>query len=636
MTPLKKNLALLQQHHPELFSLVQNPISTSHITVLPTKNGAAQLLVTTATGTTVPLHESDNPLQPIQLMAKQMAPSLSGVRVVLGFELGYLAKFLCVQLPENAALVFYEADPAIFLMALSVVDLTDVLSHPRVAIHVGPQATLQHTCSEFLSQVGGPLETTAYGPSFTLSPDLYEEKIQRELTQMISLINSAQQVMEWNGWSLTSNVLENMPHVMVTPSALPLQHAFQNVPAVLVAAGPSLAKNVSHLKAAKGRSIIVAADSALKYLLDHDVVPDFVVSVDPQEATSRKFRGYDIPQDVTLLYHPATHHELVNQFPGPKLTMDVPLPAYEWLHSHGTPKGRFDQEATCQIQVGFNFAAWMGCHPMILVGHDLCFTDEGMHVAAGSYLSSEENTRQVHQGQPIEDQHGQPVRTNPTLTHDKLVLEKKIRDFFGTVINATEGGLIITGAQPSSLQDALTTYGTDLPIDVQANIHQLLQDLPLTDTTAMEQDIQDQLRDIFRIERTAHHVCRILTEMKNQNQESGEPQAYVHHLGKQVEHLTSFMPRYPQAQALILGMDKQMSQRFEQDTLTCDQETNPSLKMDLQIERGLRYYHGLLGVTPSLRKMLLRLMNRFSPDQELSSDQANVASDYEASEMMVQ
>ncbi len=636
MTPLKKNLGLLQKYHPELFSLVQKPISTSHLTVLPSKNGAAQLLVTTTTGASVPLHESENPLQPIQHMANQIALTLSGVRVVLGFELGYLAKFLCHQLPDNAALIFYEADPAIFLMALNVVDLSDVLSHPRVAIHVGPQATLQHTCSEFLSQVGGPLETTTYGPSFHLSPDLYQDKIQSEMTHMISLIHSTQQVMEWNGWSLTSNVLENMPHVLVTPSALPLQYAFQDLPAILVAAGPSLAKNVSQLKAAKGQSIILAADSALKYLLDHEVVPDFVVSVDPEEATSRKFRGYHIPQEITLLYHPATHHEVVEQFPGQKLTMDVPLPVCEWLQPHWTPKGRFDQEATCQMQVGFNLAAWMGCNPMVLVGHDLCFTDDGMHVEAGSYLTSEENTQQVQQGQLIEDQDGHPVRVNPTLIHDKLVLEKKIRDFSGTVINATEGGLIIAGAQSSFLQDALTRYGADQPREVLTNIHQLLEETALPDTTAVEQDIQDQLRDIFRIERTSHHVCRILTEMKDRNQESGEPQAYVRHLGKQVEHLTSFMPRYPQAQTLIIGMDKQISQRFEQDTLTCDQETNPSLKMDLQIDRGLRYYNGLLGVTPSLRRMLLRLLKRFKPDQELSSDPANVTSDYETSEIMVQ
>ncbi len=612
MTPLKKNLAILQQHHPELFSLVQGPISTSHLTIEPTINGAAQLVVTTATGAVIPLHDSDNPLKPIQHIAEQMTSTLSGVRVVLGFELGYLAKFLCSRLPAHAALVFYEADPAIFVMALNVLDLSDVLSHPRVAIHVGPQANLQYSCSEFISLVGGPLETTVYGPSFHLNPHLYQGTIQRELTNMPSLIHSAQQVMEWNGWFQTSNVLENMPHVVMTPSALPLQHAFQDIPAILVAAGPSLAKNVRHLKAAKGQTIILAADSALKYLLDHDVVPDFVVSIDPQEATSRKYAGLNIPQEVTLVYHPATHHELVEQFPGPKLTMDVPLSAYEWLQPHWTPKGPFEQEATSQIHVGFNLATWMGCNPLVLVGHDLCFTDEGMHVGTGSYLSTEENSQQVTQGRIIADKEG---KTTPTLEHDKLVLEKKIRDFSGTVINASEGGLPISGARSASLQEVLSQYEADQPIQVIATIHRLHQEMARLDRACLEHDIQDRLRDIFRIERTAHHVCRILTEMKDQEQQSGEPNAYILHLGKQVEHLTSFIPRYPQAQTLLCGMDREIYQQMEQDTLNDDQELNPTLKMDRQIDRDLRYYNRLLAVGPSLRRMLLRLINRIGSER---------------------
>jgi len=56
------------------------------------------------------------------------------------------------------------------------------------------------------------------------------------------------------------------------------------------------------------------------------------------------------------------------------------------------------------------------------------------------------------------------------------------------------------------------------------------------------------------------------------------------------------MPRYPQAQALLCGMDRQISQHLEQDILNGDQELNPTLKMDRQIDRGLRYYNGLLAV----------------------------------------
>ena len=152
----------------------------------------------------------------------------------------------------------------------------------------------------------------------------------------------------------------------------------------------------------------------------------------------------------------------------------------------------------------------------------------------------------------------------------------------------------------------------------------------------MEHDIQDRLRDIFRIERTAHHVCRILTEMKDLRRPLGEPAAYVLHLGKQVEHLTSFMPRYPQAQALLCGMDRQIFQRLEQDTLNGEQELNPTLKMDRQIDRDLRYYNGLLAVAPSLRRMLLRLINRVGTEQQSTVKEAEGTSNTETSEMVAQ
>jgi len=549
-------------------------------------------------------------------MAKQIAANLSGVRVVLGFELGYLAKFLCHQLPNNAALIFYEADPAVFLMALNVVDLTDVLSHPRVAIHVGPQAILKHTCSDFLSQVGGPLETLVYEPSFRLHQDLYQEKFQQELTNMTSLLTSVKQIVDWDGSLLTNNVLRNMPHILQTPSALPLKNVFQNIPAVLVAAGPSLAKNVMHLKAAKGRTIIIAADTALKYLLDHDVVPDFVVSIDPQDATSRKYENLTIPQEVTLLFHPATHHELVAQFPGLKLTMDISLPSYEWLQHHWESKGQFDQEATCQIQAGFNFAAWMGCNPMVLVGHDMCFTEESMHVTSGSYLSSDEKNDILQQAHVITDQDGHAVRTTLTLEHDKKVLEKKIRDFPGSILNTTEGGLTIEGSQPTALGTLLPKFRRDCPIDVNSAMQGLAPYVTSSNLFALQQDIQDRLRDIFRIERTAYHVCRILSEIKERQLKSGESYAYVLHLKKQAEHLTSFMPRYSQAQALLCGMDQQMTRQFDQDTLTCEREPDPRLRSDLEIDRGFRYYEGLRVAAPSLRRMLLQLLNQLGSESQ--------------------
>ena len=615
MTPFENNLSAIQEHHPELLALLRKPISTSHLTIVPTKSGAAQLVVTSSAGDALALHNPENPLTPIQRTALQIKQNLKGVTVVLGFELGYLAKMLCHALPSDAALVFYEADPAIFLMALNIVDLTDVLSHPRVALRIGPQATLHQACAAFLRRVGGPLRTTAYGPSLQLAPTLYHEIIHHDLSQISRLLHSSERIVEWDGALLTENIFENIPHVLQAPDAATLQHAFQDIPAILVAAGPSLAKNVSCLRDAKGRSVIVAADTALRYLLENGVIPDFVVSIDPQETTSQKYADAHVPEGVTLLFHPATHHRLVKEFPGPKLTMDIPLAAYEWLRPHWKQKGRFDHDATCQIHVGFNLAAWMGCTPLVLVGHDLCFTDQGMHAATAGYLNQSEEDTLSRGGRTLLNQEGQPVTVTATLEHDKLMLEKKIRDFHGTVVNATEGGLAIEGALSVRLADVLAEYGRDRRIDVKSAIQRLGNDTSSPDMSALRQDIHDRLRDLFRIERIARQVCRLLTRIKDQRHRSNERDPHFFRMEKQVEQLTREMPRYSHAQALLCGMAHRMTPRLDQDAFDFKRKTDPQIPIDQQIDRDLGYYTGLLAVMPRLRCLLSRLSNRLKTEQ---------------------
>ena len=53
-----------------------------------------------------------------------------------------------------------------------------------------------------------------------------------------------------------------------------------DIPAIIVSAGPSLNKNIDHLKNAKNKAFIVAVDTALKPLVMHGIIPDIYVIVD--------------------------------------------------------------------------------------------------------------------------------------------------------------------------------------------------------------------------------------------------------------------------------------------------------------------------------------------------------------------
>ena len=54
----------------------------------------------------------------------------------------------------------------------------------------------------------------------------------------------------------------------------------RDMPAIVVAAGPSLNKNIDELKRAKGKAFIIAVDTAIKPLLKKGIIPDMFAIVD--------------------------------------------------------------------------------------------------------------------------------------------------------------------------------------------------------------------------------------------------------------------------------------------------------------------------------------------------------------------
>jgi len=79
------------------------------------------------------------------------------------------------------------------------------------------------------------------------------------------------------------NARENLPYIqrsiLELPKALPDLHEI----AVVVAAGPSLRRQniISRVKALKNRCTVICCDGALPACLRNDLIPDIVVSVDP-------------------------------------------------------------------------------------------------------------------------------------------------------------------------------------------------------------------------------------------------------------------------------------------------------------------------------------------------------------------
>ena len=173
----------------------------------------------------------------------------------------------------------------------------------------------------------------------------------------------------------------NLPAIARWPSIASVGDAFANVPMVIVAPGPSLKRNSDQLRGLKGRAILTAFSHSLKPVLAAGVVPDLVVTVDPQDVRYH-FAGCDL--EGVCLVNAATVHPSLFELPASRfLTVSANSAIDDWM---------FDclDEDPCAPGGGsvattaFSLALRWRCDPIVFVGLDLSFPGGEYYVASST------------------------------------------------------------------------------------------------------------------------------------------------------------------------------------------------------------------------------------------------------------
>ena len=117
--------------------------------------------------------------------------------------------------------------------------------------------------------------------SFRIFPEYYSE-IKSIINKIINKKASDAASINAFGKLYLINALKNIPLLKNYSNISRLFRQFENFPAVVIASGPSLDSNISFLRNIQDKIFIIAADSAGGPLAQNGIIPDFVISVDPQ------------------------------------------------------------------------------------------------------------------------------------------------------------------------------------------------------------------------------------------------------------------------------------------------------------------------------------------------------------------
>jgi hypothetical protein len=380
-------------------------------------------------------------------------PTSAGTVVFIGGGLGHVIEALAQTRPTARAVVLEpDADVARALAARP--DWTSWAAAGRLAVLTGPDYT-------GIAQVARQFGDLAAAPVL-VQPRLEASRPDAVAAAKAALARLAFQSSANDGARRASaaryllQTLANAPRLAREADAGILTSLFAGMPAVIVAAGPSLDRNLDDLAAVAGQVLIIACDTAAKPLVWAGIDPHFVVATDSSRANATHLSSL-LTTRSWLVAEGSLHASAFAHFAQRTFIFRVadhePWP---WLTSVGVPAARLDtwgSVATC----AFSLALHLGCTRIGFVGADFAFTEGRPYCRGTSFESQWARWRRQGSTEPeiwrmlldrwpattALDIAGAETRTAPHLVSFRdWVVEQTDRHLDRSFVNATGAGLL--------------------------------------------------------------------------------------------------------------------------------------------------------------------------------------------------
>ncbi|MEN6390246.1 MAG: 6-hydroxymethylpterin diphosphokinase MptE-like protein [Syntrophomonas sp.] len=474
----QKNIAALRKRYPEIWGLISKVPKNNPYERRNCSNKLPNIWFPN------PGFLYYNPQDPIKDVEEQLAAlKLKNVRMAIFLGMGlayevffYVQKVASSQLTNH--ILILEKDPYIFMAALNCVDLTPLLEHPLIHFMVGvPEEELFVQLKSYLKKDSKFMFLLAMKPVYHISSLRLHKSYYLKALQVLRDA-ATHQVLEYGNSPKDSligleNMLDNLEEIVLNPGINLLLDKFRGRPAVVVSTGPSLNKNKHLLKGLEDKALIIAADASLRVLIGMGVKPHLVTALERTLGILPLLEGFTKEQveDVYLAACPVIDNKVYQAYPGPRVIVYRNFDHFRWLD---IDKGILDIQMSAG-NMSFKIAQALGCDPIILIGQDLAFGDDGSTHAQGSTFSNDPE-RQRKQKEKLLQSGTREVRgniqekvfTSTTWYNFLKAYEVDIASHEGLCINSTEGGAYINGTTIMPFSEAINQYVTDefQPMDI--------------------------------------------------------------------------------------------------------------------------------------------------------------------------
>ncbi|EHB9798423.1 motility associated factor glycosyltransferase family protein [Campylobacter jejuni] len=377
--------------------------------------------------------------------------------------------FICIYGIGNALLIknlakhykhlfVFESEIELFILALSTLDLSEELCSGKIYLvdieeeRVDIQLLIlfdMKDISEYLSLYEMFVNNVYYKKFYEDIWHKADELCEKNIKVVIRNLGSNSDL----SFECYSHLLQNIPSML---ESIPFQrilserkNKFEN--AIVVSAGPSLAKQLPLLKAYQDKAVIFCADGALSMLEKEGIIPDYVTNLDFTDLAMKFFQNKENKTSLNILSC-ATYPNLVHFLDNKSVILrDDPLCQRFNLNDFG-----YIGTGAHVSHFSYTLALALGFKNIIMIGQDLAFDEEGNSHSKGfdfgEKFSGEENIDKLKV--PAYAGKGE-VLTHITWNDYRIKLEYLFacNEQKAKFYNATEGGARINFTEELSFKE---------------------------------------------------------------------------------------------------------------------------------------------------------------------------------------
>lgn len=464
-----------------------------------------------------------NPDIASQAYAERYQIKLYGIYFVFGFSDGRCIRELLKKCDDTNLLVICEPNMKIFAAACHYFDLKDLINDNRILIYF---EELEQDADGMMHQLVDYTKIKLLDfcilPAYDLLyHDACEKYMESVLESMRSEIVNKATHLTFDR-SVPQHLLFHIRNLLTHRNLEQVKFALkgldlEDIPVIIVSAGPSLDKNIHLLKKVQGKAFIIAVDASIRSVIHSGVRPDLLCSIDPN-SPERFFNDLDL-EDIFWACDQLSNPTLLKKY------------AKNIIY-YGSYGKKYN--SLLKKELGYKFptivsggsvsteammlALYLGFRKIILIGQDLAFTGGVSHTKGveGALGDNDEYIQSRHRVE-VEGIDGTTLETDFQMWYYKQWFERVIRINKDAirVIDATEGGARIEGTEIRNFAEVIENE-----CKKDFDMHGILESIPQMFSVEQRQKILLELRELKnQIIRFKENLDSVILEQEKMIQE---------------------------------------------------------------------------------------------------------------------